>query len=81
MSNHRIIFIPTAGGSQFCIKKVTGHMLGSGMYFGLDVDAVVKASEDMVKRYTAPHPNPIIREMIATKGDHSKVKYFVIPKN
>lgn len=81
MSNHRIIFIPTAGGSQFCIKKVTGHMLGSGMYLGLDVDAVVKASEKMVERYLTPHPNKMIREMVAKKGDRSKLKYFAVPKS
>lgn len=45
MSSHRIIFIPTVGGSQFGIKQVTGRGLGSGMYFGLDVDAVIKSSK------------------------------------
>lgn len=80
MSSHRIIFIATAGGTQFGIKQVTGRGLGSGMYLGLDVDAVVKSSEKMVERYLAPHPNAMIREMIAKKGDRSKLEYFAVPK-
>lgn len=46
----------------------------------LDVDAVVKSSEKMVERYLAPHPNAMIREMIAKKGDRSKLEYFAVPK-
>ena len=80
MSSHRIIFIPTAGGTQFGIKQVTGRGLGSGMYFGLDTLAVAEYSGRMVARYTAPHPNPKIREMIAKKGDRSKLEYFAVPK-
>jgi len=80
MSSHRIIFIPTAGGTQFCIKEVTGRGLGSGMYLGLDVDAVVKSSEQQVEHYMRPHPNPKIQEMIAKKGDRTKLEYFAVPK-
>lgn len=80
MSSHRIIFIPTAGGAQFGIKQVTGRGLGSGMYLGLDVDLVIKSSEKMVERYLTPHANPMIQEMLAKKGDRSKLEYFAVPK-
>lgn len=80
MSSHRIIFIPTAGGVQFGIKQVTGRGLGSGIYLGLNVDAVIQTSEKMVERYMAPHPNPRIQEMIAKKGDRTKLEYFAVQK-
>jgi len=81
MSSHRIIFIPTAGGIQFGLKQVTGRGLGSGMYFGLNVDAFVEASEKMVEKYLTPHANPMIRDMIAKKGDRTKLAYFAVPKS
>lgn len=80
MSSHRIIFIPTAGGTQFGIKQVTGRGLGSGMYLGLDIEAVVAASTKQVEHYMRPHPNAMIREMIAKKGDRTKLEYFAVPK-
>lgn len=81
MSSHRIIFIPTAGGIQFGLKEVTSRGLGSGMYLGLDIDAVVKASTKQVEYYMRPHPNAMIREMVAKKGDRTKLEYFAVPKS
>lgn len=79
MSSHRIILIPTAGGIQLCIKKVySSRGLGSGMYFGLDSDSTIQKSEQMVQRYLEPHPIPVIREMLAKKGDRTKLEYFSI---
>lgn len=81
MSSHRILFMPTAGGTQFSLKQVTSRGLGSGMYLGLDVAAVITASEKMVEKYLTPHPNAMIREMIAKKGDRTKLEYFAVPKS
>ena len=78
MSSHRIIFIPTAGGTQFGIKQVTGRGLGSGIYLGLDIEAVVKESEKQVAHYLRPHPNPNIQAMLAKKGDRTKLEYFAV---
>lgn len=80
MSSHRIIFIPTAGGTQFGIKQVTLRGLGSGLYLGLDVNAVVEASAKQVEHYMRPHPNKMIQEMLAKKGDRTKLEYFEVPK-
>ena len=81
MSSHRIMFFPTAGGIQFCIKQVTGRGLGSGLYLGLNVEAVIEASNKQAKHYMRPHPNALIRKMIAQKGDRSKLEYFSVPKS
>ena len=80
MSSHRIILAKTAGGVQFGLKQVYVNGLGSGMYLGLDIDAVVKASEVQVAYYNRPHPNPKIREALASRGDRSKLEYFAVPK-
>lgn len=80
MSSHRIVFIPTMGGVQFGLKQVFVNGLGSGAYLGLDIDAVVKASEAQVAYYNRPHPNPKIREALAARGDRSKLEYFAVPK-
>ena len=80
MSSHRIICIPTAGGTQFGIKEVTSRGLGSGMYLGLNINDVIEASTIQVEYYMRPHANPMIREMVARKGDRSKLAYFEVPK-
>jgi hypothetical protein len=81
MSSHRIIFIPTAGGIQFGIKQVTSRGLGSGLYLGLDIEAVIEASTKQAKHYMRPHPNALIRKFIAQKGDRTKLEYFAVPKS
>jgi hypothetical protein len=81
MSSHRIMFFPTAGGIQFCIKQVTSRGLGSGMYLGLNLDVVVAASTKQVEHYMRPHPNALIRKFIAQKGDRTKLEYFAVPKS
>lgn len=81
MSSHRIIFIPTAGGIQFGIKEVTSRGLGSGMYLGLDLDVVVAASTKKVEHYMRPHPNAMLRDLVAKKGDRTKLEYFAVPKS
>lgn len=81
MSSHRIICIPTAGGTQFGIKEVTSRGLGSGMYMGLNIEAVVEVSTLQVEYYMRPHANSMIREMVARKGDRSKLEYFAVPKS
>lgn len=80
MSSHRIIFIPTAGGTQFGIKQVHMRGLGSGIYLGHDVEAVIKASEAQVAYYLKPHANEHIRKKLAEKGDRTKCEYFAVPK-
>lgn len=81
MSSHRIIFIPTAGGIQFGIKQVTSRGLGSGLYLGLDIEAVIEASTKQAEHYMRPHPNALIRKFIAQKGDRSKLEYFAVQKS
>lgn len=57
MSHHRIMNIPTPGGTQICFKRISRGMIGSGDYLGQPDDRTIEIkAQSMLEKYYAPGP-------------------------
>lgn len=74
MSHHRILIIPTLAGAQFCFKRISRGMTGSGDYIGQPTDREIEIkAQAMLEKYYAPGP---LAHLVKNKKD--LLEYFAI---